>query len=264
MLFDEEALAMRSLMLWISVVLAVVGAAAADTRIDMVEKVGTQVVYGEEVPSWEEAVTYWFGDDRLRLDRGGVSFIVRADEGRMYVVNQATRSCDVRPLSPTAAADEEADVEPTTSESVVGVTVTPMEETRTIGGLETRRYDLVIQALGVQQRQVMWVATEVGFDLDAYRRLSRPILALRPGWERVVEALDQIPGMPILVEGMSRFGGSELRTSTELVAVAETEAPEGLYDPPETCFPTPAADQPEAQGEDGEGSGSASSESPQG
>jgi hypothetical protein len=172
----------------------------------------------------------------------------------MYVVNQATRVCDVRPLSPADTAAGEADAAQSTSpETIVGVTVTPMEETRTIGGFETRRYDLVIQALGVQQRQVMWVATEVDFDLEAYRRLSRPILALRPGWERVVEAMDQIPGVAVLVEGMSRFGGSELRTSTELVAAAEAEAPAGVYDPPETCFPEPSGDEPEGGAETGDG-----------
>ena len=103
----------------------------------------------------------------------------------------------------------------------------------------------------MQQRRVLWVSTDVEVDSDAFHDLHDNLLLLKDGWDEVVARLREIKGVPVLVEGLSRYGSAEIKTTDELISITEEEAPEGLYDPPQACSPQAREAEPAAEPDEG-------------
>jgi hypothetical protein len=228
----EVVMSLRRRICFVVVVLALTSVAAADTRMTKVIHTGSQQVLGNLVPEREETVVVWVGESRMRVDRGETSIIVRADQGRIVLLDHSARTSAARDLPLDPASLRPADTVATMPGPQVRVVVTPAQETRVITGWKVRRYDLLVNSADVQQRHILWVTTDLELDLEAYRDLNQELMKLIPNWARVSDELRGIEGFPVRVEGMMRFGTVEVDTSEELVAIADEEAPEGLYDPP--------------------------------
>jgi hypothetical protein len=112
-------------------------------------------------------------------------------------------------------------------------TVTPHEETRTIGEWKTSRYDVKMNNSMMEMNQTMWVAKDLGFDYKVARDLANQMQALQPGMADMLAELSKVDGFQIMMEGSMLIMGSTVEMSMKTISIETTDAPAGGYGVPE-------------------------------
>jgi hypothetical protein len=220
------------------VVLAVIvaGVAHADTKIVQLSHQDSFTMMGQTQPATDTEQVLWIGSDRMRLDQGESSVLVRTDLGKIYFLDHVDKT--------SSAADLPLDIEKYLPQGMAEqisqmmkfeVTVTPREETKTIGDWQTTGYDVAMVSPMVTVNSVIWVSSDLNLDFDTFYRLYESVVAVQPGMKDLIEALHQIGGFVIKQEGeakMSMMGDSAIKTTQTTVSIDEGDAPAGTYDPP--------------------------------
>ena len=171
-------------------------------------------------------VKIWLGGDRLRRDEADVSYILRLDRGKLYIVNHGEKTY----TELAVPGDLEKIVSPAGSQLKVQVTAT--SETRKIGGWTARKYDVALSnPQGLRLDTTIWTSKDIAFH-EAYSRLAANLAALQPGAAEWARKLQQIEGFPVLQETEVDMAGSRFKTREELVSVETKDAPAGAYEPP--------------------------------
>jgi len=216
------------------VVIAVVGAAAADTKVIQMTHQDAFAMAGQPEADNEKAV--WIGDDRMRIDEANSSVIVRLDQKKLYMVDHTDKTTtiidlpfDVTQHLPEGAAEQMKQM------MTIDATVTPSDETRTIGDWKARRYGLSMTSPMVSVEATLWATADVGVDSTAYIKMMEQVMSMQPGMADLVTELQKIEGFVIEQESvttMTIMGGNQLNSSEKTVSVEQIAAPAGTYDPP--------------------------------
>jgi hypothetical protein len=222
-------------LLLVSVVVAA-GVAGADTKIVQQTHQDAFSMMGRSQPAKDDAQVTWIGGDRMRVDQGESSMVVRLDLKKMFFLDHTNKT--------TSAVDLPLDLKqylpPQMGEQMLqmmkfDVTVTPRDETRTIGEWQTRRYDIAMKSAMITVESTYWVSSDIEINFALYNELYRQILAAQPGLAKLGEELTKIDGFPVVQEGvmkMSMMGDTTIGTSTTTTSIEEMSPPDGLYDPP--------------------------------
>lgn len=180
-------------------------------------------------PSQAEPIRIWIGGekgDRLRRDEGDISYILRLDRGKLYVVNHADKTYS------EIAVPIDARKVGAPPEMQVTAQVTATGETKKIGSWNVRKYKVDITSpAGLHIDTAVWASPDVAAH-QALTRLAASIAALQPGSADWSLKLGQIEGFPVLQEADVTMGKSRFKTREELVGTETKDAPAGLYDPP--------------------------------
>jgi len=201
--------------------LAATAPAGADTLLTVKTRVEGLNMPGQ---SPEGEVRIWVAGDRLRRDDGEISYLLRLDQGKLYILNHGDKTYTALTL---------ADLEKSQGDPLkTSIQVTPTGETRKIKGWNARKYKVRISNVtGLDLETTTWASTDVESH-GALTRLAVSLSALQPGGAVWGRELAKIEGFPVLNESSVTMSGSRFTTREELVAVAEKEAPAGQYDPP--------------------------------
>ena len=185
--------------------------ATADTRILSEER--TQIDMGETKSDTTTEATVWVGNDRAaRLTPSG-RIISRVDRGEAYMVDDAHKSYTLIKREPAPS---------------VGATAKLRKagESRQIGSWHAERYDLDFEVGGEAGHAILWMSTDVNFDMDVYRAFTTSLAdAMGMAWLKAVAAVE---GYPVLQEVTM----GPVRVTTRLVSISEETPPAGLYEPP--------------------------------
>jgi hypothetical protein len=185
-----------------------------------------------DAPQGEEPIRIWVDGgkegkgEKLRRDEGDVSYILRLDRGRLYVINHAEKTYSelTVPVDPQKI--------PAADAAQVKAQVTSTGETKKVGSWNARKYRVDISnPAGLHLDTTIWASTEVPSH-QALTRLAVSLAALQPGsgdWSR---KLEQIEGFPVAQEAAVTMGTSHFKTREELVSVETRDAPAGTYEPP--------------------------------
>lgn len=222
----------------LAVLALMTGWVAADTKIVKQTHTDGFQLMGQEMPARDSEVTTWLGADRMQIDDGETSMIVRLDRKKMYIVNHAEQTystLDV-PIDPSSL------LPPGMAEGMMEVmkfsaTVTPSEETQVIEGRLARRYDVALNSPMVQISMTSWASRDVVFDVDAARNLSLEITRLSPGMDSVAEEMSKIDGYVVLEEKTSTMMGNQIKGKEKVISITKGEPPAGTYEPPESYTP---------------------------
>ena len=79
----------------------------------------------------------------------------------------------------------------------------------------------------------IWTTEDVGFDVEAYRKVENMAVMRQPGSEKVLEEVKKIKGFPVLRVDESEMMGAKMKSTMELLEVGEGGPPEGGYEIPE-------------------------------
>lgn len=215
--------------------------ASADVRLEVRSRVEAFSMGGRPVPARTEASTVWVGADRLRVDEGERTTLVRLDERAVYLVDRrlgvaARLEIPVDPLQllPAAVADDVlagADYE---------VAVTPADATRDVGGWPCRAFDVTMTAPRVTVVLRVWTTDELPVDRDRFLELWRPVWALQPGFDRFADVLEALDGVMVardVTTTTDAFGGVEAHSAAEITAAAVVDVPGDHYDVPQGVRP---------------------------
>lgn len=216
------------------VILLTAGAAAADIKIvKMNHRDGFTMMSQTQPPSDVEQTT-WIGADRMYRDQGDTATIVRTDLGKLIVVNHADTTysildlpIDMGKLLPPEMA--KGFLEMMTFE----VTVTPIDEYKTIGDWKVRLYNMTMTSKMMSAESTMWATTDVDFDQDAYHQLHEKMVSLQPGMADAAREMRQIKGIVVEQETvMTMMGNTTVKSSETTTSIEELDPPAGIYDPP--------------------------------
>jgi hypothetical protein len=171
-------------------------------------------------------VKIWIGGDKLRRDEAEVSYILRLDRSKLYVVDHGDKTYSELSLP----ADLEKITSPVAAQLQVQVTAT--SETKKVGGWTARKYKVDLSnPEGLRLDTTIWASKDIVFH-EAYSRLAASLAALQPGAKEWVRKLEQIEGFPVLQESTVDMAGSRFKTREELASVETKDAPEGTYEVP--------------------------------
>jgi len=216
------------------VVLMIAGAAAADIKIVKMNHRDGFTMMGRTQPPSDVEQTSWIGTDRMSMNQGDTTTIVRADTGKLIVVDHADRTysvldlpIDLGKLLPPEMA--KGFLEMMTFE----VTVTPTDEHTTIGDWEVRRYNMTMKSKMMTLEATMWATTDVDLDQEAFHHLYEEMVSLQPGMADVAKKMRVIEGIVIKQESlMTMMGDTKVKSSDITASIEELDPPAGIYDPP--------------------------------
>jgi hypothetical protein len=186
-------------------------------------------------PTDEEHVT-WLGDGRMRMDQGATSMVVLPDDQTMFIINHDDSTYAVVDLP----VDLTTMLPPGMAEQMMkmmqfDITVTPTDETKTVGEWEARRYDMKLTSSMMSMDSVLWASTKTPIDASDYLSLYGEILRLQPGMDAMVDKIASIDGFVVAQEAtmsMSFMGDTTIGSSDRVLTIEELEAPAGTYAPP--------------------------------
>lgn len=226
---------------------ALAAPALADTLLTM--KSHSDPMMGQ--PAKDETTTTWVGKDRLARVGGDPSFIIRADQKKIYIVDNGDKTYSELDLPIDLAKyfppEMQAQIGAMMQQMKYTVKVTPTAETKKIGAWNTKLYKAEIaNAMGMKMDIDMWVTKDIALDFDAYKGLANSLQGLQLGFEDVAREMAKIDGFSVLTENTMSIMGNIVKTREELVSVETKPAPAGTYDVPagltkETFNPMKAA-----------------------
>lgn len=202
--------------------------AMADTKV--VQSTHTGGIMGQ--PASDSTNTVWLADDRMRMDSEDGTMIVRLDQKKIYVVDHKERSYSAIQYPVDLASMLPPEMAQMMSAMKFEVTVTPSDETKTLLGHQTRRFDVTMKSSMMEMKQTIWAAKDVNFDYAAARDMINAIQSLQPGMTDAFKELSKIEGFQLAMQGSMGIMGKSVDMSSKTVSIDEGGAPEGGYDPP--------------------------------
>jgi hypothetical protein len=230
----EVYMLVRKTLAALFVVLLTAGAAAADLKVVKMTHRDGFTMMGQTQPASNVEQTTWIGADRMFMDQGDTATIVRADIGKLIVVDHADTTYSILDLP----IDLEKLLPPEMAEGLLAmmtfeVTVTPTDEYKTTGDWKVRLYKMTMTSKMMSAEATMWATTDVDLDQDALHRLHEEMVSLQPGMADAAREMRAIKGIVIEQETvMTMMGNTTVKSSDTTVSIEELEPPAGIYDPP--------------------------------
>jgi len=202
---------------------------------------------GQTQPAKDDIFMTWMGKDVARMDHGeDTSIIIRLDKNMMYIINHADMEYTEIPVgskegifasalaSSDMSDDEQAEAKKM-MEKFAGmmkpkVSVTATSEAKKIKDWNCKKYNMTMSIMGMTTESEVWATEEIKIDYDLYRSLAFSLMGQTPGVEDMMKEMSKIKGIVVWQEGTMSMMGSDVKTTTELLAVAKKSAPAGTYD----------------------------------
>ena len=206
-------------------------------------------VMGQSQPAKDDLFVTWMGKEMARLDYSEESStIVRLDKKVMYLVNHKEKTYTEIPIGgkgdiisgALAGAGLSGEEEAQAKKMMEGfakmmkpeITVTETGETQQIKGWNCKKYDMTTSMMGATTQSEIWASEDIKIDYELYLNLTSSMISQAPGFEDMVKEMQKIKGVVVRQLGTISMMGTNVKTSQELVEVAEKPAPGGTYDVP--------------------------------
>ena len=217
-------------------VVLVAGAASADIKIVKMEHTDGFSAMGRTTPPIDQEKVTWIGTDRMRIDSGGKSTIIRLDKKKLYVLNHDEKTYNIMELP----VDLAQFMPPGMAEQMIAmmtfeVTVTPTDETKMVSEWKARRFDVSMTSKMATISMTMWATQDVEFDQEAYYAMYEHLNSMSPGLEKMAKEMSKVDGLVIEEEGvttMTIMGNTTIKKSQKATSIEDLAPPEGTYEPP--------------------------------
>jgi len=209
--------------------------AAADLKVVKQTHRDSFTMMGQTQPAEDTEQITWIGTDRMNMNQGGTSSIVRLDTKKLYVINHTAKTFNVLDLPIDLAALVPEQMRPMLGMMQFEVTVTPSDEHKKIGEWNARRYDMTMTSQMFTMKATMWVAKVPGYDSETFKEMAVHLNSLQPGMADAVREMSKVDGLVVEQQGvmtMSMMGNTTVSTSERTSSIEELDAPAGTYDPP--------------------------------
>lgn len=248
--FDRSVPAFALALVLAAGLLAAPGA-AADTLLKMKSHTDAFQVMGQSQPAQDQELTFWVGADRAVRSDGESSMLLRLDQKKLYLIDQAAKTYSVLDLPVDVTRYLPPEMQEQMGQMLqamaMSATVEPTEERKEVSGWDAQLYRVKLSnQMGMTIESDVWVTDDVDVDLASFKEMTRAIASLQPGGGAAAEELLKIDGVPVLMESRIQAMGGSTSSREELVSAETQAAPAGTYEVP-TGFTEQAYD-PMAQG----------------
>jgi len=185
---------------------------------------------GQKQPATDEETENWIGKNKMLTHQRDKTYIIRADQKKMYIVMKKSKSYievdlpfDVSALMPPEAAQMMGMMKMT-------LTVTPTTNTKKINKWNCTEYKVEMKMMMGTINMSMWSTSEVGFDLKAY--MDMYVNVSKMGFIENIDEFKKIKGYPIQTDISMNMMGTTIKGYTTVIDISEKTAPAGTYSPP--------------------------------
>jgi hypothetical protein len=193
---------------------------------------------GRDQPAKDVTSTIWLGKDRMRIEDGEQTIIVRADQKKLYMLDAKAKTASVIDLPFDMKKYVPPEAAPMFESMMAGMkaTLTPTTETKKIGEWNATKYTLTYTrpmgpAGDMSTTEEIWATKDVAVDRAAWNEMSSSMWSF-VGGPAMAEEMKKIEGLPILVERTQTMMGSTTKSKDTVTSVASKDAPEGAYEVP--------------------------------
>ena len=209
---------------------------AADTKVVQESHQDSFTMMGQTQPARDDQHVMWIGTDRMRVDRGSTSIVVRLDQNKMYIIDHQEKTSSTVDLPLDLAKYLPAGMGAQMLKMMeLEATVTPRSETRTVGSWTAHRYDVAMTSQMVTVEATYWATTDVDVDVELFYTLYEQMLAAQPGMATIATELRKIDGFIVeqqSVMRMTAMSDTAVRSTQTTTSVEKQNPPQGTYDTP--------------------------------
>jgi hypothetical protein len=234
-------------LLLVVIFVAVPLAVQADVYIKQKNHTDGFSVMGQSQPAKDDMFVTWMSKDMARMDHGeDSSIIIRMDLMVMYMLDHTKMEYTEMPLdskgdifSSAIAASDMSDEEQAEAKKMMAgfakmmkpkVTVKATGETQKIKDWNCKKYDMTMSMMGMTTKSEVWASEDIKIDYELYRNLNFSLLGQTQGIEDMMKEMEKVKGIVVLSTGSMSMMGTDVKSTQELIEVAEKSAPKGTYD----------------------------------
>ena len=203
---------------------------------------------GQTTPETNDTTTMWLTEGMAYSTMGDTaSMIFYLERGEICFINHEEKQYSLMPMDLGEIIDEVleeedeearqmAEVVKGMASAIMGsveISVTPTEETKKIGDWDCTKYNVDLSMAMMKSKQELWATEDIEVDYTMFQAVSSGMMARMPGFDKILEEMKQIKGIPVKSVATASIMGSEAVTTTELIEYAEKDAPDGIFDVPE-------------------------------
>jgi len=207
---------------------------AADVLVKIRTHSDALAIGGQSQPARDAVAEQWYAPGKTAQSSGDTGFIVDLGKNMAYMVNHRDKSyvalplpIDILKVLPPEVAQQAAMMQMT-------ATVAATSETKTIGSWPSVGWDVTLTMMGMPMKLRVWTTTDVPAALLEHSAKVTP--AFIQGQMRLtgesVKEFAKITGFQVATELTADVMGARMRTTTEVVEIAEKPAPAGIFEPP--------------------------------
>jgi hypothetical protein len=204
----------------------------------------TTTKHSDARPDKDVIETKWIGKDRMRVESGRTTLIVRADLKRVFVLDTEKKTFGTMDLPFDVKKHAPPDVQPQLETMLAAYTFTvePTSETKKIGAWNATRYTITIvnklpDHVSTLTEEV-WATKDVPVDSPAWHAMNGAVMSYQLSGPDKSDELKKIEGLPVFVERTRSTDKGPVKSSDTVTSVATKDAPEGTYDVPKDYVET--------------------------
>ncbi len=229
---------MRRLTLFLFCLAFVPAASRADTWMKVREHTDANYHHGTEDPAVDSESEIWIGEGRIASIDKDRHYIIDMTAGKVIIVEQADTAYVETALPFALSVILPEQVRPRAAMFQTTGEVTKLEGTREIGGRRCEGW-IVHSWIDYQEvkynetERTTWIAKDLpisGRDLETYYDVVWKLNNFNDGF---VAALKGMGGWEMLTESVTYSEGNAVKSSSQVVEVAEKDAPAGIFTIPQ-------------------------------
>jgi hypothetical protein len=195
---------------------------------------------GQKQPARDRFTEQWIGKDKFAQNMENMSTILDLVKNKVFIVMHGTKTflevslpLDMSKLMPEQMAQMMKSMK-------INVTVTPNNQTKTIGKWNCKGYDAVMDIqfmMPMKMEMKIWATTDVPFDWKSFRDKMYPVVMKAssmqmPFGDEVVKEFQKVKGFQVAMEMSMNMMGTEMKMNTQVVEITNKAAPAGTYSVP--------------------------------
>jgi hypothetical protein len=206
-------------------------AGAQDVYIEAKAHTDAVQMMGQSVPAQDGINRTWIGEGKIAIldETAGHSVILRADQGKMYVLFPKDKTFYESKLP----FEFPAEISQMMDAMDPQVSVMPTTQSKVVNGFETTLTQVQIKMMGQDIAMDFWVSKDLGISLDQVRSVSEAMFAGNPMFKDLGEKMAAIEGYPVRIDTRVSVMGSTFGGWQEVQKVEKKAAPAGTYEVPE-------------------------------
>ncbi|MBK7876956.1 MAG: DUF4412 domain-containing protein [Planctomycetes bacterium] len=187
-------------------------------------------------PAKTESQLVWLAKDKVRAEMGPVTYVVRLDQRKLFLLRPAEKTFSAIDLPVNLAAhvpkSDETKFEQMKSRLALSALVTPTEETERVKGWAAKKYKVQTSILDTPSDETIWTTKDIEVDWTSFWDAQAALRSLQPGSETLILEMRKLDGIVVKADRTRTTAAGKLHSLEELVSAERKEAPEGTYEVP--------------------------------
>ena len=204
------------------------GTVSADVYSKTVTVTDAFEVQGQSMPATTDTAVSWMTDGMAAMQAGDSRIIVRTDDEKFYMVDDAEKVYMEMPSDVFGAMLKDIEEEDAAmADSVknmmeqmgqqIEVSISKSDETKKIGDWNATKYDIVMTLPMGKIEMENWITDDIDFDWDMMRAMSMGSLAMYPGVKNVFDEMATLEGVTVMNVSTMVLMGTPVTSTTEMI-----------------------------------------------